>query len=261
MKVLFMGRKPVAAEALEFLLQKEQINVVGVLTDSHLSISPTSDVASHYGIPLYEFSEALSLMKQGALEFDFGISMLYWRKLKEEFLTLPKLGIINFHPAPLPDFKGTAGYNMAILKGLDKWAVTAHYIDEEIDSGGIVEVSSFSIDPDNETAKSLEKTSQPMLLNLFKRVINTVTEQKALLPVTPNSGGCYISRSEMEALKEVKDGDDVSRKIRAFWFPPYDGAYAIVNGIKCTLIDHNILQQLADPDSSNLFTQPTNIKC
>ncbi len=256
MKVLFMGRKAVAAKSLEYLVQNEQVEVAGVLTDNHLSVSPTSDIARQYGLPLYEFSEALNLMKQGKLNFDLGISMLYWRKLKDEFLTLPKLQIINFHPAPLPDFKGTAGYNMAILGGLDEWAVSAHYVVEEIDAGGIINVMAFPIDPENETAKSLEKVTQPMLLGLFKQVVDTVFDQKSILPVIPNIGGRYISRSEMEALKEVKEGDDVRRKIRAFWFPPYDGAYVMVNGIKCTLVDETILQSLADnADSSSLFKQ------
>lgn len=260
-KVLFMGRKPVSAKALEYLLQKKGVKVVGVLTDSHLSVSPTSQIAQQYGIPLFEFSKALSLMKQGELEFDFGVSMLYWRRLKDEFLTLPSLGVINFHPAPLPEYKGTAGYNLAILEGLDDWAVTAHYVDAEIDTGEIIKVSRFPMDPDHETAKSLEKATQPILLSLFKEIVDSVIEFQDFLPTTPNLGGRYISRAEMEALKEVKEGDDVRRKIRAFWFPPYDGAYAIINGVKCTLVDNSILQQLAEPGTSNLFTQPAITKC
>ena len=45
MKILFMGRKQVAADALSYLLTLENVEVVGVLTDSHLDVSPTSDVA------------------------------------------------------------------------------------------------------------------------------------------------------------------------------------------------------------------------
>ena len=253
-----MGRKAVAATSLEHILQSEHLEVVGVMTDSHLSVSPTSDIAHKYSLPLYEFDQALNLMKQGELNFDLGISMLYWRKLRDEFLSLPTLQIINFHPAPLPDFKSTAGYNLAILEGLDEWAVSAHYVDEEIDTGDIIDVKVFPIDSKRETAKSLERATQPMLLDLFKKVIDAVIKQRSILPVTPNIGGRYISRPEMEALKEVKAGDDVRRKIRAFWFPPYDGAYVMVNGVKCTLVDETILQGLAEPGTSSLFTQAQN---
>ena len=40
--VLFMGRKPVAAKALAWLLERDDVSVVGVITDSHLAVSPTS---------------------------------------------------------------------------------------------------------------------------------------------------------------------------------------------------------------------------
>jgi len=253
MRVLFLGRKPVAAEALIHLMDQKAFEVVGVLTDSHLAVSPTADVARSLNLPIYSFSDALSAMKKGELEFDLGFSVLYWRKLRDEFLTIPSLGIINFHPAPLPEYKGTAGYNLAILEQLEEWAITAHYIDENIDTGDIIEIASFPIDAERETALTLERKSQDVLLNLLKKVAKQVVDTNGQLPTIPNIGGRYISREEMEAMKEVKPGDDVSRKIRAFWFPPYDGAYLMVGGVKCTLIDNFILEQLAGPNGSNMF--------
>jgi len=257
-KVLFMGRKPVAAKCLNWLLDNEDVEVVGVLTDSHLSLSPTQDGAKDVGIPVYEYSEALSLMKKGALTFDLGVSMLYWKKLKDEFLAIPKLGVINFHPAPLPEYKGTAGYNLAILESLSEWAATAHYIDENIDTGNIIKVQSFPICSETETAKSLEKTSQAVLFDLFIDIFSKVLSAETRLPSFSNIGGRYVSRSEMEKMKQIKEGDDIPRKIRAFWFPPYDGAFIMINDQKYTLIDHSILSMLADPSTSNLFTKPTN---
>src|SRR3569623_862393 len=138
-KVLCMGRKPVAARALEYLLTRAQVDVGGVLTDSHLAGSPTAQAARSNGIRVYEFADALAALKAGQLRFDLGLSMLYWKKLKDELLSMPSRGVINFHPAPLPEYKGTAGYNLAILEQRNSWAVTAHYMDEQIDTGGIIE--------------------------------------------------------------------------------------------------------------------------
>lgn len=256
--VLFMGRKPVAARALEHLLTLKNVNVVAVLTDNHLAVSPTADVATRNDIPVYGFADAVSALRDGALKFDLGISMLYWKKLKDEFLSVPSRGIINFHPAPLPEYKGTAGYNLAILEGKGTWAVTAHYMDEEIDTGGIIKIVEFDIDQNTETAQSLEKKAQPMLLSLFKEVIDAAVRSEKTLPVSPNIGGRYVSRAQMEAMKEIKNGDDIARKIRAFWFPPYDGAYQVIDNTKYTLVDRAILEKLADPDTSNLFTTHRN---
>lgn len=256
-KVLFMGRKPVAAKALTWLLERDEVVVVGVITDSHLSISPTSDVARRAGLPIFTRELAEQKIVSGELSVDLGLSMLYWQKIRDPLLESCSKGVVNFHPAPLPQYKGTAGYNLAILEGLSDWAVSAHYVDEGIDTGGIIDVQDFPIDPETETARSLEAKSQPLLLTQFIEVVSRLLESDGFLSTKPNSGGRYVSRAEMEAMKEVKEGDDVERKVRAFWFPPYDGAYRVINGVKCTLVIRPILQSLADPQMSSLFTDPS----
>jgi methionyl-tRNA formyltransferase len=255
MKILFMGRKLVAARLLETLCSMKTLEIVGVLTDNHLSVSATADIAKQNGLRIFSYSEAIDALSSGTLKFDLGISMLYWRKLRDGFLTVPALGIINFHPAPLPDFKGTAGYNMAILTDLQEWAVSAHYVDEEIDTGEIIKVRWFPIDPLRETAQSLERQSMTEIYILAEEIIFSVVQKKARLPTTENKGGIYISRRQMEDMKEIKPGDDLARKVRAFWFPPYDGAYLVIDGVKYTLINRLILEELSDKNASSLFTK------
>ena len=61
-----------------------------------------------------------------------------------------------------------------------------------------------------------------------------------------STAGVYISRREMERLKVVDPNhDDLDLKIRAFWFPPYHGAYIVRNGKKYTLVNEEILDSLA----------------
>ena len=158
LKILFLGRKQVAAKCLQWLLDtRKDVEVVGVLSDTHLQHSITSDVARNYRIPLFDSESAIQALRNERLSFDLGLSVLYWKKLKCEFISMPKIGIINFHPAPLPDFKGVGGYNLAILHGLPKWAVSAHFVDENIDTGDIIKVKYFPIDFNTETVVTLEK--------------------------------------------------------------------------------------------------------
>lgn len=252
-----MGRKPVAAEALRWLLARDDVQVVGVITDSHLSVSPTSDVAREAGVPILDRDTVEARLAGGELAVDLGLSMLYWQKIRRPLLDRCARGVVNFHPAPLPEYKGTAGYNLAILEDRAEWAVSAHYVDDDIDTGEIIEVRAFPVDRQHETARSLEAKSQPRLLAQFQTVTARLLADPAPLPTIANQGGRYVSRAEMEAMKEVREGDDVERKIRAFWFPPYDGAYRMINGVKCTLVSRAILQSLADPATSNLFTDPS----
>jgi methionyl-tRNA formyltransferase len=245
MKVLFMGRKLVSANALQWSIDSG-FDVVGVITDAHLDVSPTRDVAIENGVSLYTYDAAVGAIRDGTLAFDLGVSLVYWQILKEPFLSHPKLGIINFHPAPLPDYKGTGGYNVAIMDGLERWGVSAHYVDAGIDTGPIIEVARFEVDASHETALSLENKCQKYMLELF---VSTMLRVKKLgiLPTTRNAGGRYISRQEMEEMKKINSGDDIDRKIRAFWFPPYQGAYVELGGHQYTVVNSMILEQLADP--------------
>lgn len=256
-KILFMGRKGVSATLLRYFSEHEDIEVVGVLTDSHLQGSPVAKVANELGLPLFTYDEALELIKNGKLNFDLGVSVLYWKKLKDEFLSEPVKGIINFHPAPLPEYKGTGGYNLAILESRTSWAVTAHYIDENIDTGRIIECFSFNIDQENETAVSLEEKSMIEIEGLAKKITIRAVNEDSYLPSIKNEGGRYISRDEMEAMKAVLPGDDVDRKIRAFWFPPYDGAYIEIEQKKYTLVSREILEKIAPSDVTSLFVKKT----
>lgn len=256
--VLFMGRKPIAAKALTWLIEQPGVRVVGVITDNHLSASPTREVANANGISVLDREGMERELSAGRLKVDLALSVLYWQKIRAPLLQACPRGVINFHPAPLPEYKGTAGYNLAILEGLDQWAVSAHYVDERIDTGALIEVSHFQVDVDHETALSLERKAQPELLDQFIRVTGRALTSTSMLPATPNVGGRYTSRAEMERMKEMCPGDNVQRKIRAFWFPPYDGAWISVGGVRCTLVSPEILLTLAAPGVSNLFTRSAN---
>lgn len=242
MKILFMGRKQSSANLLEWTI-KQGHEVVGVLTDNHLVGSPTTKIANEYGIKIYTLEQIYDLINNEKIEIDLAISVVYWRKIKEPLISFPKYGTINLHPAPLPDYRGTAGYNIAILNSLDRWAITSHYITSDIDAGPIIDKFEFSIDPIEETVVTLESKSQNFIEALYKKTIREV-QNKGILETQKNEGGIYISRQEMESMKEIQEDDDIDKKIRAFWFPPYTGAFITINGNNYTLINDYILKSL-----------------
>lgn len=244
MKLLFMGRKPAAAEALRWSL-RAGFDVVGVITDADNPDSETARIARRRDLALLDYEGACELVADGRLEFDVGVSFVFWKIIDEPLLDAPGCGIINFHPAPLPEYRGTAGYNVAILEGLDRWAVTAHYMEREIDAGGIIDSFEFSIDPVQETARTLERKSQRFMLDLYRKTMRRVLKRGTELETRPNDGGRYISRAKMEKMKRVEPGDDIDRKIRAFWFPPYHGAFIELDGQKYTLVNERILEAVA----------------
>lgn len=250
MKMLFMGRKKSAAEMLEWTLS-QGIEVVGVVTDSHIPSSPTMAVAKKHGLRLMSMEEAEEEFTKDQTFADVVVSYLFWRKLKKPLISAPKFGCINFHPAILPEYRGLAGYNIAILNQLNEWGATAHYVDETIDTGAIIRVYKFHFDHRLETAFSLEKKTLRLQQDLYKSVVTDVVEKGMLdAQVQSNEGSLYINKKQMLDMMKILPNDDVDAKIRAFWFPPYSGAYVEINGKQYTLVNDFILNSLAGEDQT-----------
>jgi methionyl-tRNA formyltransferase len=252
MKIIFMGRKKYSAELLEWTVN-QGIDVIAVITDSHFSNSPTTKKATELKIPVITLEEAEKILIEPNHNIDLVVSYLFWRKIKEPLISGPKYGCINFHPALLPDWRGTAGYNVAILYKLHEWGATAHYVDNDIDTGEIIRTYKFNFDYRLETAASLEKKTQEIQVELYKSVLlDVMVEGRLKSSKQEKKQGRYISRVEMEEMKKINIyEDDIDLKIRSFWFPPYNGAYIVINDKKYTLVNEFILKQLTDKDSTS----------
>jgi methionyl-tRNA formyltransferase len=253
MKILFLGRKKYAAEMLKWTVEAGQ-SVVGVVTDSQFSNSVTMRTAKELGIPVLSIEQAGKEFIFNKEYADLVISYLFWKKIKEPFISTPKCGCINFHPALLPEWKGLAGYNIAILYKLKEWGASAHYVDKEIDTGKIIRMYKFNFDYRYETAKSLEEKTQKIQCDLYKSVltdvINGTIDNSKLLP---NIGGIYISKKEMLSMMQIDPvKDDIPLKCHAFWFPPYSGATMELQGKQYTIVDNFILSQLKESDQTAL---------
>ena len=248
LRVVFMGRKPGASEALRFLVERGVEVAAVVAPEPHRPADgdpPLDKTARELALPAMT-AEALAGNAGAFGAVDLVVSYLYWRRIRPPILTLGRLGCINLHPAPLPDYRGLGGYNFAILNGDSEFGVSAHFVDEAIDTGDVIEVRRFGIDPARETAWSLARRSQREMLALFCDVIDRLLRD-GTLPRTPQGAGRYITREEMNAAKRVDPNDPpelVERKIRAFWYPPYEGAYVELAGAHYTLVSDTVLQSL-----------------
>jgi methionyl-tRNA formyltransferase len=241
-----MGKhKRSAARALTRLVAAG-VEVVGVLAPGPDALTRDAQrvdlVAETHGLPLVSESELYASPPEGV---DLVLSFLFWKRIREPLISLGRIGCLNFHPAPLPDFRGLGGINVAILEGCEEWGVSCHFVDERFDSGDLVEVERFPIDGRAETAFSLDLKSQERLLGLFERVIGRALSGREL-PRVPQGEGRYVTREEFEALRAVRPGDDLERKVRAFWYPPYPGAELELEGRRLTLVDESLLAQVAD---------------
>ena len=233
-----------AARALDWLAGQgaDVAAVVASEPDSFTRDEQRVDlVARRHGLPLVTGEELQAAPPE---DVDLVISFLFWRRIREPLLSLGRIGCLNFHPAPLPDLRGLGGINVAILEGMREWGVSCHFVEPEFDTGDLVKVERFPLDPDTATAFSLDLESQERLLELFKRVLGRALAGEEL-PRTPQGEGRYVDRDEFEALRRVRPGDDVDRKLRAFWYPPYPGALVEVDGRPLTIVSEDVLAEVA----------------
>jgi len=239
-----MGKsKRSAVRALDWLVER------GVEVPAVVASDPEPELHDSQRLDLAARRHRLELVSEEELyaappaDVDVVVSFLFWNVIREPLLSLGRIGCLNFHPAPLPDYRGVGGYNVAILEGLASWGVSCHFVDATLDTGDLVEVERFEI-AERETAFSLDRRSQGHLLPLFERVLRRVLAGEDL-PREPQGEGRYVSREEFEELRVVRPGDDLERKLRAFWYPPWPGATIEVDGRRLTLVDERLLEDAA----------------
>jgi methionyl-tRNA formyltransferase len=233
-----------AARGLDWLVGEgaEVVAVAAAEPDAFTREEQRVDlVAERHGLPLVSDGELQSAPPDGV---DLVISFLYWKRIRDPLLSAGRVGCLNFHPAPLPELRGLGGYNVAILEAMSEWGVSCHFVEPEFDTGDIVEVERFPIDPDAATAFSLDLESQERLFRLFQRVMRRALAGEEL-PRAPQGAGRYVDAEELESLRRVRRGDDVARKLRAFWYPPHPGALIEVDGRELTLVDERLLADAA----------------
>ena len=164
MRVVFMGTPDIAATCLKKILA-DGFQVVGAFTQPDrpkgrgmkMVFSPVKEVALEHGIPVFQpenFREEDSVQQLRELKPDICAVVAYGRILPQKVLDIPTFGCINIHASILPQYRGSAPYQWAVLDGLKETGVTAMYLCREMDAGDIIEVSKTPIG-ENETAGEL----------------------------------------------------------------------------------------------------------
>lgn len=163
LKIAFMGTPDFAVASLRALLEAG-LQVVAVVTapdrpagrGQKLQASPVKEFARSEGIPVLQ---PVRLKDPGFLEElrNFGVNLqvvVAFRMLPQEVWALPEYGTFNLHASLLPDYRGAAPINWALINGEAETGVTTFFIDEKIDTGQIIQQRRLPIDP-KETAGEL----------------------------------------------------------------------------------------------------------
>ncbi len=159
MKIVFMGTPDFAVASLRALVENNY-NVVAVVTmpdkpvgrhHDTLQASPVKQYAVEQGIPVLQperLKDEAFLEQLRSYRADLQIVVAF-RMLPEVVWAMPPMGTFNLHAALLPQYRGAAPINWAVINGETETGVTTFFLDHDIDTGRIIHrVSSPIADTD-----------------------------------------------------------------------------------------------------------------
>lgn len=147
LRIVFMGTPEFAVGILDTILQ-HKYDVVGVITATDkpagrgqkIKYSAVKEYALEKNLPLLQptnLKDPAFLEELKALNANLQIIVAF-RMLPKVVWEMPKYGTFNLHASLLPNYRGAAPINWAIINGESKTGVTTFYIDDKIDTGAMI---------------------------------------------------------------------------------------------------------------------------
>ena len=185
MRVVFMGTPDIAATCLKKVLG-DGFEVVGVWTQPDrpkgrgmkLVASPVKELALANNIPVFQpenFRADEDVQALRDLNPDVVAVVAYGRILPQRVLDIPTKGCVNIHASILPEYRGSAPYQWAVLDGKKETGVTAQHMVREMDAGDIIDVAKTPIG-ENETAGELLDRLAVLGADLLSRTLTAFAE-------------------------------------------------------------------------------------
>ena len=181
MRVVFMGTPDIAATCFKRIIA-DGFEIVGCYTQPDrpkgrgmkMVYSPVKEVAIANNIPVFQpenFRSEETIEQFRALKPDICAVVAYGRMLPQAILDTPACGCINIHASLLPQYRGSAPYQWAVLDGLKETGVTAQHMVLEMDAGDIIDVEKTPIG-DNDTAGEVLDRLAVLGADLLSRVLS-----------------------------------------------------------------------------------------
>ena len=155
LKIVFMGTPEFAVETLKTLVE-HQYNVVAVVTQPDKPVGRHGSVLQPSQVKRYALQQGLSVLQPEKMKDPAFVEQLRsyganlqvvvaFRMLPEVVWAMPEYGTFNVHAALLPQYRGAAPINWAVINGETETGVTTFFLDHDIDTGRIIMKKPFAI--------------------------------------------------------------------------------------------------------------------
>ncbi len=254
-----MGTPDFAVSSLEILI-KNNCNVVGIITaadklggrGNQMLQSDVKKFALQYDIPILQpekLKDEDFLAQLRALKADLQIVVAF-RMLPEVVWNMPSLGTFNLHASLLPQYRGSAPINWAIMNGETETGITTFFLKHEIDTGDLIFQEKTQILPGD----NFETLYNKMKIQGAELVLKTV---KAI----QNNDYTPIPQAEIKDLKtapkifreicEINFKEKTALEIHNFvrGLSPVPSAWTILLGKNCKIYKTTLLENNENPEN------------
>lgn len=187
LRIVYMGTPDFAVESLK-VLYENGFNIIGVITmpdkpagrGHKIQYSPVKQYALEHNLKLLQpekLKDESFLEELRALQADLQIVVAF-RMLPEVVWNMPRLGTFNLHASLLPQYRGAAPINWAIINGETKTGVTTFFLTHEIDTGNIILQEKTPISS-TDTAGDIHDKLMIIGAQLVKKTVELILEGKA----------------------------------------------------------------------------------
>ena len=252
MRIIFMGTPDFAKESLEAVYNAGH-EVLAVVTNPDrpkgrgmkLVSSPVKEFAVEKGLKIYQPEkvknnvEFIDEIKK--FQPDVICVVAYGKILPKEILEIAKYGCINVHGSLLPQYRGAAPIQWAVLNGDKKTGVTTMYMDTGMDTGDMILKEEIEIGEDETTGEVWEKLSK-IGANLLVKTLKQIEDGTA--PRIPQSSDFSMAPMLEKDMSKIdwknKNAKQIKNLVRGL--NPIMGTYSYLDGKKIKFWKVDILQ-------------------
>ena len=253
MKIVFMGTPDFAKESLEAVYNAGH-EILAVVTNPDrpkgrgmkLVASPVKEFALEKNLKIYqpekvknnvEFIDEIKRFKSDVI-----CVVAYGKILPKEILEIAKFGCINVHGSLLPQYRGAAPIQWAVLNGDKTTGITTMYMDTGMDTGDMILKEKIEIGEDDTTGDVWEKLSK-IGADLLVKTLKQIEEGTApRIPQGTDFSMAPMLDKEMSKIDwENKDAKQIKNLVRGL--NPIMGTYSYLDGKKIKFWKVDVLQE------------------
>lgn len=261
MRIVFMGTPEFAVASLDILV-KNNYNIVGVVTavdkpagrGQKIQESDVKKYALEKGLRILQPEKLKSesfIEELKSLQADLFIVVAF-RMLPEIVWTMPPLGTFNLHASLLPQYRGAAPLNWAIINGEKETGVTTFFLKHEIDTGSIIHQAKTAITEKmnaGELHDTLKEIGAKLVLKTVQDIeagnIQSISQEESMLAQGLTASDLKhapkIFKPDMEIHWE-KSAKEILQLIKGL--SPYPAAFTKLNGLNLKVYDAEISEPI-----------------